>query len=122
MDSSEIGLTSTLKISKIAGCSKSTVIKYLHNNKFKAYKPRKVQHLMENDYFVRVSFAEKFKKEVVDAGVVLWTDEAYFALSGEVRSLRGSVWSDEPIFVKIESPLHPQKVLVWCGFYIKFYH
>jgi hypothetical protein len=45
---------------------------------------------------------------------MLFTDEAWFHLSGYVNSQNYHTWATENPHVYEESPLHPQKIGVWC--------
>ena len=119
MEENVHGVTSVRNIASIAQCSSTTAYNYLQDAKFKPYKPRKVHQLLPNDFETRFSFAERALNEVTFESV-LWTDEAYFTLNGDVNSVRGSKWSPTPTKVLLEKPIHPQKVLVWCGFNSKF--
>ena len=112
MESNPHGLTSIRNIAKSAGVSVGTDFNYM---KSLGYKPRRVQELLPNDYQQRCDFADKAMRKL-DFECVLWTDEAYFSLDGNIFSLRGSVWSDVPTSVLMEKPHHSKKVLVWCGF------
>ena len=119
MESNPHGLTSIRNIAKSAGVSVGTAFNYMKSLEYKPYKPRRVQELLPNDYQQRCDFADKAMRQL-DFESVLWTDEAYFSLDGNIFSLRGSVWSDVPTSVLMEKPLHSKKVLVWCGFCSRF--
>ncbi|RWS10786.1 uncharacterized protein B4U80_09266, partial [Leptotrombidium deliense] len=46
---------------------------------------------------------------------IFFTDEAWFHLSGYVNSQNCRFWSADKPRKVVESPLHPQKVGVWCA-------
>lgn len=109
------GVTSVRAVAQRCEVSKSTVHRILHEDFYKPYKPRKVQALLPTDYEQRTSFASRALQDVkIDS--VLWSDEAYFTLEGDVTSVRGSVWATSNPHAKFEKPLQSKKVLVWCGF------
>ena len=78
------GVTSVRRIAnEIQGVSKSSVLRLFHDEKFKSYKPRKVQQLLAGDHEKRLTFAQ-FALSHLDMLHVLWTDEAYFTLNGTI--------------------------------------
>ncbi|GFU13379.1 putative transposable element [Trichonephila clavipes] len=42
-------------------------------------------------------------------------DEAHFWLNGYVNKQNCRIWSEANPQVYVESPLHPEKLTVWCG-------
>ncbi|GFX71046.1 uncharacterized protein TNCV_3648111 [Trichonephila clavipes] len=50
-----------------------------------------------------------------DAAQVLSTDEAHFWLNGYVNKQNCRIWSEANPQVYIETPLHPEKLTVWCA-------
>jgi len=49
------------------------------------------------------------------ATLVFFTDEAWFHLSGYVNSQNYRTWRTENPHNYTETPLHPQKIGVWCA-------
>ncbi|GFY33452.1 DUF4817 domain-containing protein [Trichonephila clavipes] len=45
---------------------------------------------------------------------ILFSDEAYFWLSGYVNKQNCRIWSEANPQVYVETPLHPEKLTVWC--------
>ncbi|GFY17525.1 hypothetical protein TNCV_3518801 [Trichonephila clavipes] len=43
------------------------------------------------------------------------TDEAHFWLNGFVNKQNGRIWSEANPQVYVETPLHPEKLTVWCA-------
>ncbi|GFT74962.1 hypothetical protein TNCV_2445661 [Trichonephila clavipes] len=42
-------------------------------------------------------------------------DEAYFWLNGYVNNQNCRIWSEANPQVYVETPLHPEKLTVWCA-------
>ena len=48
---------------------------------------------------------------------IIFSDEAHFWLDGFLDKQNMRYWSATNPNVHLETPLHPQKVTVWCGFH-----
>ncbi|GFU79262.1 putative transposable element [Trichonephila clavipes] len=46
---------------------------------------------------------------------ILFSDEAYFWLKGYVNKQNCRIWSEANPQVYLETPLHPEKLTVWCA-------
>ncbi|GFY34202.1 transposable element Tc3 transposase [Trichonephila clavipes] len=46
---------------------------------------------------------------------ILFSDEAHFCLSGYVNKQNCRIWSEANPQVYVETPLHPEKLTVWCA-------
>ncbi|GFX12521.1 hypothetical protein TNCV_2930121 [Trichonephila clavipes] len=44
-----------------------------------------------------------------------WNDEAHFWLNGYVNKQNCRIWSEANPQVYVETPLHPEKLTVWCA-------
>ncbi|GFU16306.1 hypothetical protein TNCV_418641 [Trichonephila clavipes] len=44
-----------------------------------------------------------------------WDDEAHFWLNGYVNKQNCRIWSEANPQVYVETPLHPEKLTVWCA-------
>ncbi|GFU53451.1 uncharacterized protein TNCV_1662611 [Trichonephila clavipes] len=47
---------------------------------------------------------------------ILFSDEAHFWLNGYVNKQNCRIWSEANPQVYVETPLHPEKLTVWCAF------
>ncbi|GFU88879.1 hypothetical protein TNCV_4445541 [Trichonephila clavipes] len=57
-------------------------------------------------------------KSIIKQREVHWLrtcDEAHFWLNGYVNKQNGRIWSDANPQVYVETPLHPEKLTVWCA-------
>ncbi|GFX27330.1 hypothetical protein TNCV_3341421 [Trichonephila clavipes] len=45
----------------------------------------------------------------------IWLDEAHFWLNGCVNKQICRIWSEANPQVYVETPLHPEKLTVWCA-------
>ncbi|GFX77518.1 hypothetical protein TNCV_4025681 [Trichonephila clavipes] len=57
--------------------------------------------------------ATTFRKE--NPFSVLRVDEAHFWLNGYVNKQNCRIWSEANPQVYVETPLHPEKLTVWCA-------
>ncbi|GFY05136.1 hypothetical protein TNCV_3270081 [Trichonephila clavipes] len=46
---------------------------------------------------------------------ILFSDEAHFWLNGYVNKQNCRIWSEASPQVYVETPLHPEKLTVWCA-------
>ncbi|GFV43785.1 putative DD41D transposase [Trichonephila clavipes] len=46
---------------------------------------------------------------------ILFSDEAHFWLNGYVNKQNCRIWSEANLQVYAETPLHPEKLTVWCA-------
>ncbi|GFU66369.1 uncharacterized protein TNCV_2551181 [Trichonephila clavipes] len=46
---------------------------------------------------------------------ILFSDEAHFWLNGYVNKQNYRIWSEANPQVYVETPLHPEKLTVWCA-------
>ncbi|GFW26482.1 DUF4817 domain-containing protein [Trichonephila clavipes] len=46
---------------------------------------------------------------------ILFSDEAHFWLNGYVNEQNCRIWSEANLQVYVETPLHPEKLTVWCA-------
>ncbi|GFS86181.1 uncharacterized protein TNCV_660671 [Trichonephila clavipes] len=46
---------------------------------------------------------------------ILFSDEAHFWLNGYVNKQKCRIWSEANSQVCVETPLHPEKLTVWCA-------
>ena len=53
----------------------------------------------------------------MNAPSIIFSDEAHFWLNGFVNKQNMRYWSATNPNALLETPLHPQKVTVWCGFH-----
>lgn len=104
------------------GLSQTTTWRILHQDlRLKAYKVQITQELKPNDHQVRRNFAnwalEQLEADPHFAEKIIFSDEAHFCLNGFVNKHNCRIWADENPQVIHESPLYPEKVTVWCGFW-----
>lgn len=83
------------------------------------YKMVLAQELKPTDHRIRREFAD-WSLEMIEADgdfhrKIIFSDEAHFWLNGFVNKQNCRYWSESNPRVVHESPLHPQKLTVWCG-------
>ncbi|GFU27147.1 putative transposable element [Trichonephila clavipes] len=79
-----------------------------------------VEPSMEYVYEVEVgSFVEGAQNEIAVVPDfhkrILFSDEAHFWLNGYVNKQNCRIWSEANPQVYVETPLHPEKLTVWCA-------
>ncbi|GFU24028.1 DUF4817 domain-containing protein [Trichonephila clavipes] len=85
----------------------------------RAYKIQLVQELKPNDHQARRRFVEWAQNEMAVVPDfhkrILLSDEAHFWLNGYVNKQNCRIWSEANPQVYVETPLHPEKLTVWCA-------
>ncbi|GFX06504.1 transposable element Tc3 transposase [Trichonephila clavipes] len=73
----------------------------------------------QNDHQARRRFVEWAQNEIAVVPDfhkrILFSDEAYFWLNGYVNKQNCRIWSEDNPQVFVETPLHPEKLTVWCA-------
>ncbi|GFV46714.1 transposase [Trichonephila clavipes] len=73
----------------------------------------------QNDHQARRRFIEWAQNEIAVVPDfhkrILLSDEAHFLLSGYVNKQNCRIWSEANPQVYVETPLHPEKLTVWCA-------
>ncbi|GFV67457.1 uncharacterized protein TNCV_4621381 [Trichonephila clavipes] len=73
----------------------------------------------QNDNQARRRFVEWDQNEIAVVPDfhkrILFTDEAHFWLNGYVNKQNCRIWSEANPQVYVETPLHPEKLTVWCA-------
>ncbi|GFS48345.1 hypothetical protein TNCV_2297061 [Trichonephila clavipes] len=73
----------------------------------------------ENDHQARRRFVEWVQNEIAVVPDfhkrILFSDEAHFWSNGYVNKQNCRIWSEANPQVYVETPLHPEKLTVWCA-------
>ncbi|GFU98679.1 uncharacterized protein TNCV_1765031 [Trichonephila clavipes] len=73
----------------------------------------------QNDYQARRRFVEWAQNGIAVVPDfherILFIDEAHFSLNGYVNKQNCRIWSEANPQVYVETPLHPEKLTVWCA-------
>ncbi|GFU33373.1 hypothetical protein TNCV_4362101 [Trichonephila clavipes] len=73
----------------------------------------------QNDPQARRRFVEWAQNEIAVVPYfpkrILFSDEAHFWLNGYVNKQNCRIWSEANPQVYVETPLHPEKLTVWCA-------
>ncbi|GFX72106.1 uncharacterized protein TNCV_3050291 [Trichonephila clavipes] len=73
----------------------------------------------QNDPQARCRFVEWAQNEIAVVPDlhkrILFSDEAHFWLNGYVNKQNFRIWSEANPQVYVETPLHPEKLTVWCA-------
>ncbi|GFW04176.1 DUF4817 domain-containing protein [Trichonephila clavipes] len=73
----------------------------------------------QNDHQARRRFVEWAQNEIAVVPDfhkrILLSDEARFWLNGYVKKQKCRIWSEANPQVYVETPLHPEKLTVWCA-------
>ncbi|GFS91007.1 DUF4817 domain-containing protein [Trichonephila clavipes] len=72
----------------------------------------------QNDHQARRRFVKWAQNEIAVVPDfhtrILFSDEAHFWLNGYVNKQNCRIWSEANPQVYVETPLHPEKLTVWC--------
>ncbi|GFU51390.1 uncharacterized protein TNCV_4752561 [Trichonephila clavipes] len=72
-----------------------------------------------NDHQARRRFVEWAQNQIAVVPDfhkrILFSDEAHFWLNGYVNKQNCRIWSEANPQVCVETPLHPEKMTVWCA-------
>ncbi|GFU79913.1 uncharacterized protein TNCV_577931 [Trichonephila clavipes] len=73
----------------------------------------------QNDHQARRRFVKWAQNEIAVAPDfhkrIFFSDEAHFGLNGYVNKQNCHIWSEANPQVYVETPLHPEKLTVWCA-------
>ncbi|GFV16400.1 hypothetical protein TNCV_1525461 [Trichonephila clavipes] len=73
----------------------------------------------QNDHQVRRRYVEWAQNEIAIVldfhKRILFSDEVHFWLNGYVNKQNCRIWSEANPQVYVETPLHPEKLTVWCA-------
>ncbi|GFV81076.1 hypothetical protein TNCV_2270601 [Trichonephila clavipes] len=73
----------------------------------------------QNDHQARRRFVERAQNEIAVVPDfrkrIVFSDEAHFWLNGYVNKQNCRIWSEANPQVYVETPLHPEKLTVWCA-------
>ncbi|GFV68323.1 hypothetical protein TNCV_4055151 [Trichonephila clavipes] len=76
-------------------------------------------HYILNDHQARRRFVEWAQNEIAVVPDfhkrILFSDEAHFWLNGYVNKQNCRIWSEANPQVYVETPLHREKLTVWCA-------
>ncbi|GFT74495.1 hypothetical protein TNCV_539911 [Trichonephila clavipes] len=73
----------------------------------------------QNDHQARRRFVKWVQNEIAVVPDflkrILFSDEAHYWLNGYVNKQNCCIWSEANPQVYVETPLHPEKLTVWCA-------
>ncbi|GFX20053.1 DUF4817 domain-containing protein [Trichonephila clavipes] len=76
----------------------------------------------QNDHQARHRFVEWAQNEIAVVPDfhkrILFSDEAHFWLNGYVNKQKCRIWSEANPQEYVETPLHPEKLTVWCALWV----
>jgi hypothetical protein len=110
---------SLARLAQQAQVSKTTAWRATKNLHLRPYKITQVQVTEEGDYGRRTHFCNRFLQAVHDGvlapKLTLFTDEAWFHLSGYISAQNNRYWSSINPRQTFEVPLYDQKIGVLCA-------
>ncbi|GFY09591.1 uncharacterized protein TNCV_380871 [Trichonephila clavipes] len=75
--------------------------------------------IRQNDHQARRRFVEWAQNEIAVVPDfhkrILFSDEAHFWMNGYVNKQNCRIWSEANPKLYVETPLHPEKLTVWCA-------
>ena len=119
--SNETQSTSIRKVSNATGIPKSSVQRIMRTDlNLYPYKLQMLQKLNDEDKGARLNFSEWLRTNNDSVNNILWSDEAYFYLDGDISRHHCRIWTTSKPSHYLTKPLHPQKTCVWFAFSSKF--
>ena len=105
------------KAASAIGVSPTLVYHILNDDlHLKPYKFHQWHKLECQDYEKRLEFATWFLNQPEQTkDYLICSDEAYFYLTLPINNQNNRIWSESQPCVDVETPLHDQKILVWCA-------
>ncbi|GFT25090.1 hypothetical protein TNCV_179971 [Trichonephila clavipes] len=107
---------------RVAGSKPTTNDDLLYGDRFNSCQVIYSQFglaIHQNDHQARRRFVEWAQNEIVVVPDfhkrILFSDEAHFWLNGYVNKQNCRIWSEANPQVYVETPLHPEKLTVWCA-------
>ncbi|GFX53442.1 DUF1758 domain-containing protein [Trichonephila clavipes] len=90
----------------------------LHNGRYELQLPWKHDpvNLPDNKGLTWARHEKVIKRAEIDFHMrILFSDEAHFWLNGYVNKQNCRIWREANPQVYVETPLHPEKLTVWCA-------
>lgn len=108
---------STRRRAQALGMSRRSLQRILKQElKFHPYKIMVVQKILPTDHLQRLQFSQRMLELLEDENLIMMmSDEAHFHIDGYVNKQNCRYWADTNPRELHESPLHSDKVTVWCG-------
>ena len=110
---------STRRLSAELEVSQSSVIRILHQKKWKPYIPRLLHALHDGDDDRRLQFCEEFLAKLHEEDTMLdniwWSDEACFKLNGTINRHNCVYWAANNPRVTVEKEVNLPGVTVWAA-------
>lgn len=98
--------TSLRKMEENTGIPKTTVLRVLKKNKYKAFRTREVHKLFPQDFQFRINFSEWYIQKCIQvanfAQNVIWTDEANISSAGIFNRYNSYAWSLQNLHHTVE--------------------
>ena len=117
----EKGATSIRIIANHSGIPRSSVHRILRQEmKLYPYRLQLYQEIHESDKLQRLNFATWLRNNEEKVPFILWSDEAYLHLNGDVSRYHCRIWSSQKPTNCLKKSLHPLKVCVWFAFTCSF--
>lgn len=110
-------MLSVRRVSQESGIPSTSVFRIMKQAlNLKPYRFKMLQSLEDQDYDQRRAFGNWFYQNSGRIKNVLWSDEAYLHLNGDISRYHCRIWSQNNPREFITKPLHPQKICIWIGF------
>lgn len=84
------------------------------------YRIQTSQKLSETNKKSRIEFANFILNGGIDLESIIWSDESYFSISGQVYRHNSIIWGTERPKITYEIDRHSPKICVWFAYSAKF--
>ncbi|GFV41694.1 putative DD41D transposase [Trichonephila clavipes] len=116
---SKRGMFGVIRLSKLQGDSLPNRLTYRMCKSCQVIYSQFGLAIHQNDHQARRRFVEWAQNEIAVVPDfhkrILFSDEAHFWLNGYVNKQNCRIWSEANPQVYVETPLHPEKLTVWCA-------
>jgi hypothetical protein len=110
---------SVRKLSQQSVVKRTSCHRVLQSPQMKPYRISCVHELLPDDEEKRVKYCVWFLRKIVDGELdptlYFMSDDIWFHLSGHVNAQNTRYWLSENPHILHQSPLHAQKIGVWCA-------
>jgi len=112
-------MNSVRRVSQEVNVSKSVVHRIMRNVlNYEPYKMHLTQKLYDEDEDLRVEMCERLISILEDEdnyGLIFFSDEANFHISGLINKHNCRIWSDKNPYVTMDVAVNSPKLTVWCA-------
>lgn len=114
------GVASSSQVADVSGVPRTSCYRILRQflNLY-PYRLQTSQKLSEADKNSRIDFANLILNGGIDLESIIWSDESYFSIAGQVYRHNSIIWGTEKPKKTYEIDMHSPKICVWFAYSAK---